>query len=244
VWARLRSVREQTSSGGRSHPGSSGFVRRATVRSGESDSGTGALRRLLPGYGGFAPRSCGESWTLPRSGVEFQPSTDTAPTLGRWKPTWLAALRGNEGAWQDAHAHGRTMEWPEAEVWNHDFLISRVASKWSWADTAGPPPFPNPSPASPCFNIGVSWPADIEDESGGEVRHFLYFRDRPTAEDVGGRLAKKSLVGEVSKSNEDDRWLLLVTSPADRDAVVEDELVSLAEESGGQYDGSERSLRP
>jgi hypothetical protein len=130
--------------------------------------------------------------------------------------------------------------WPEAAVWNHAFLISRIASDWSWPDTALSLPHRQPRPISPCHDIGVPWP-QMEDDAEG-VRHSLYFAERSAAEAVQSRLTDRKLLADVVRSGDDQSWLLLVTDPTGDHDRLEDDLMSLAREFAGTYDGHEHPV--
>lgn len=73
--------------------------------------------------------------------------------LDAWERGWILEREGREvGVRKKLSDEER--ELPEYEVWSFGLLVSRVGSSWSWADTYGPAPRPEPGPVDPCYDVG------------------------------------------------------------------------------------------
>jgi hypothetical protein len=78
------------------------------------------------------------------------------------------------------------------------------------------------------------------------MRHFLYFPQKPDAENAVERLRKRGFSAKVLRGATGENWLAFATkAPPRTDEQMEElrsEMEALALELGGEYDGWERVL--
>lgn len=107
-------------------------------------------------------------------------------------------------------------------ILSHEGLVRQIETGWTpESDDDGPPSGQEVD----------SFPA-----TGQAVVHYFYFKTRGDAEKASDRLTRRKWVTEVRLSS--GQWLLSARPPVDV-STTDDELERIAEESDGEYDGSE-----
>jgi hypothetical protein len=72
------------------------------------------------------------------------------------------------------------------------------------------------------------------------IEHFFYFPERSNADQVAKRLQAKGWRVQVTKSAEQENWLVFATQLSPIEGEIEKlwwQLTQLAKEFGGEYDG-------
>jgi hypothetical protein len=124
-----------------------------------------------------------------------------------------------------------------AEMWNHEFLVSRLSEQWRPEhETGAPAPVPSEDklPEEPI--------------SGGALRmhHYLYFPRAKEGKAVAAGLRQRGFTVESRKSADGKSWLVLARhalSPEDpTGGSVREGLERLAQQHSGQYDGHETEV--
>lgn len=133
---------------------------------------------------------------------------------------------------------------PRAAIWNHEFLVQRLAEQWRPehdheerqrpAEASAPPPSPGPPPSA------------ASPHTPPRVSHYLYFPRAKDGKAVAAELRRRGFDVQSRKGADAVNWLVLVEhplSPGDEAGLtVRDELERLARQYSGEYDGSETAL--
>ncbi|MDQ6945682.1 MAG: ribonuclease E inhibitor RraB [Actinomycetota bacterium] len=133
-----------------------------------------------------------------------------------------------------------------AEIWNDTLLVERILSNWVPSMVVSPSATMQ-SPAHRRPSKGDAAAIEELERAGShvdaphELRHYLYFPEKRSAEATAGRLAQLGF--EVSVLRREDQWAViarhkLVPSAANLENVRQ-RLEKVAEDSGGEYDGWE-----
>jgi len=126
---------------------------------------------------------------------------------------------------------------PRGMIWNHQMLIARLAEGWRPELDAGK--------SEQKDAVGTERPVS-EKKGPAEVRHYLYFSNEGSADHVARVLGLRGFETEKRFDPEDRSWLVLVKHHLPRgksvDAEVEEALVRIAEDNGGEYDGRETEV--
>jgi hypothetical protein len=227
----------------------------------------GELIRVLPGLFPDRPHDLATVVATKERFVAFYPiraaaragdveaiGTFDVPAGSRAFPLFRWAIGGEGYAngweiWDGERVVARAQElsseqrqYPEVEVWGHPVLVERIASTWSWSDTASAPPWPEPNRASPCHDIGRPRPPEENESPIGQVaRHYLYFPSLETTEVAHSKLLRPGVTFDIKQADRDE-WLLVVAGDrADADSLEED-AIDVAAQLGGRYDGAEEPL--
>lgn len=125
------------------------------------------------------------------------------------------------------------------EIWPHAVMVRQLARGWT------------PERAE---ELRLQDVAEAQTKTAGSLHkkqdfepmtHYLYFPDKPKAEDASAQLRERGFSVEVRKSADGKNWLALATKvpPKSGEQMEElrDELETVAAQSGGKYDGWEAS---
>lgn len=123
------------------------------------------------------------------------------------------------------------------ELWPHAALVRELARDWT------------PERAE---ELHLSDIADARKQRMGAVqtsepmKHYLYFPRRSNAEGAGEQLRTRGFAVQIRMGSDGEDWLTLATKAAPNTAEemdeVRDEMESLAEQFGGEYDGWEAAI--
>lgn len=126
------------------------------------------------------------------------------------------------------------------EIWPHAAMVRELARGWT------------PERAEELRLQGV---AEAERKTASSVpekrasepmKHYLYFPQKPNAEEASEQLRKRGFSVEVQKGTVEKNWLALATKapPKSGEQMEElrDEMETLAAQFGGKYDGWEAAI--
>jgi hypothetical protein len=124
-----------------------------------------------------------------------------------------------------------------AEMWNHEFLVTRLSEQWRPEhETGAPAPVPpeDKRPEVPSSTKPL------------HMRHYLYFPRAKEGRAVAAGLRQRGFTVESRKSADGKNWLVLAAhslTPEDpAGSSVREELERLAQQHSGEYDGNETEL--
>jgi hypothetical protein len=122
-----------------------------------------------------------------------------------------------------------------AEMWNHEFLMHRLAEQWR------PEHEHAERPAQPVGGASSEPPPT----QPFRMRHYLYFPHAKEGKAMAAELRRRGFTVESRKGADGVKWLVLAEhslAPDDEGLSVREELERLAQQHSGEYDGSETAL--
>lgn len=137
---------------------------------------------------------------------------------------------------------------PRASIWNHEYLVQRLAEQWRPEHEHEPrPPVPVASAPPEPSGQEEAPPTVSSATTPLRISHYLYFPLAKDGKAVAAELRSRGFEVESRKSADGANWLVLVhhalsSSEDEAGLTVRDELERLAQQHSGEYDGSETAL--
>lgn len=122
------------------------------------------------------------------------------------------------------------------QLWSHEAVVQRLTEGWT-PEREEEFRLKHIAEAEARTKAEAVFPPEPKAQS---LDHYLYFPQKSQAITAGERLKAKGWTVEVKKGADGESWLALAKQPAPIEDDIEDvrdELESLAEELGGEYDG-------